>query len=60
MPGPNDWLRKAFSDLKLAQKGSIEDATLDTAVFLAHQVAEKSLNGRTRSYHRSYCNDSST
>ena len=43
MPGPKDWLRKASSDLKLATKSIGDDETLDPAVYLAHQCAEKSL-----------------
>ena len=43
MPGTNDWLRKAHADLKLASKAIGDDETLDPAVYLAHQCAEKSL-----------------
>jgi HEPN domain-containing protein len=43
MPGINDWLRKASSDLKLAKKALGDDETIDPAVYLAHQCAEKSL-----------------
>lgn len=43
MPGPKDWLEKALSDFRMAQKGSATDDTIDTAIFLTHQVAEKSL-----------------
>jgi len=43
MPGINDWLRKASSDLKLASKSLGDNETLDPAVYLTHQCAEKSL-----------------
>ena len=43
MPGLNDWLRKASGDLKLATKSIGDDETLDPAVYLTHQSAEKSL-----------------
>jgi HEPN domain-containing protein len=43
MPGLKDWLRKASSDLKLAKKSIGDDETLDPAVYLTHQCAEKSL-----------------
>jgi HEPN domain-containing protein len=53
MPGLKDWLRKASSDLRLATKSIGDDETLDPAVYLTHQCAEKSLkavfvlNGKT-------------
>ena len=43
MPGLKDWLKKASSDLKLATKSIGDDETLDPAVYLAHQCAEKCL-----------------
>jgi len=43
MPGLKDWLKKASSDLKLATKSIGDDETLDPAVYLTHQCAEKSL-----------------
>lgn len=43
MPGIKDWLKKASSDLKLAKKSIGDDETLDPAVYLTHQCAEKSL-----------------
>jgi len=43
MPGLKDWLRKASADLKLAKKAIGDDETLDPAVYLTHQCAEKSL-----------------
>jgi len=43
MPGIKDWLQKASSDLKLATKSLGDDETLDPAVYLTHQCAEKSL-----------------
>jgi HEPN domain-containing protein len=46
MPGPKDWLRKAHSDLRSCKKCLLgDDNTLDTAVFHAHQCAEKVLKG---------------
>jgi HEPN domain-containing protein len=43
MPGIKDWLRKSSADLKLATKSISDDETLDPAVYLTHQSAEKSL-----------------
>jgi HEPN domain-containing protein len=43
MPGVKDWLRKSSADLKLATKSVGDDETLDPAVYLTHQCAEKSL-----------------
>ncbi len=43
MPGFKDWLRKASGDLKLAMKSPGNDETLDSAIYLTHQCAEKSL-----------------
>ncbi len=43
MPGIKDWLKKASSDLKFATKALDEHETLDPAVYLTHQCAEKSL-----------------
>jgi HEPN domain-containing protein len=43
MPGPKDWLRKARADLKLATKSIGDNETIDPAVYLTHQCAEKSL-----------------
>ena len=43
MPGIKDWLRKSSGDLKLATKSIGDDETLDPAVYLTHQCAEKSL-----------------
>lgn len=43
MPGLKDWLRKASSDLRLATKAVGDDETLDPAIYLTHQCAEKSL-----------------
>lgn len=43
MAGLKDWIRKASSDLKLATKSVGDDETLDPAVYLTHQCAEKSL-----------------
>jgi HEPN domain-containing protein len=46
MPGHEDWLKKAQSDLKMSKKGLKEDDdTLDCVVYHAHQCAEKSLKG---------------
>jgi len=53
MPGVKDWLRKSSADLKLATKSIGDDETLDPAVYLTHQCAEKALktvfvfNGKT-------------
>ncbi|MCF7899192.1 HEPN domain-containing protein [Candidatus Babeliales bacterium] len=41
MPGVNDWLKKASSDLKASKKLSDDDETLDCSVFHTHQCAEK-------------------
>lgn len=41
MPGVNDWLKKASSDLKASKKLSDEHETLDCSVFHTHQCAEK-------------------
>lgn len=41
MPGVNDWLKKASSDLKASQKLSDDNETLDCSVFHTHQCAEK-------------------
>lgn len=43
MAGLKDWIKKASSDLKLATKSVGDDETLDPAVYLTHQCAEKSL-----------------
>ncbi|MFA6527824.1 MAG: HEPN domain-containing protein [Candidatus Babeliales bacterium] len=43
MPGVKDWLRKSSADVKLAAKSIGDDETLDPAVYLSHQSAEKSL-----------------
>lgn len=43
MPGVKDWINKALADLKLATKSVGDDETLDPAVYLTHQCAEKSL-----------------
>jgi HEPN domain-containing protein len=44
MPGYNDWLEKAASDLRSAQKLTKDgDDTLDTAVYHTQQCAEKAL-----------------
>jgi len=43
MPGTKDWLRKANSDVKLAIKAIGDEETLDSAIYLTHQCAEKSL-----------------
>lgn len=43
MPGIKDWLRKSSADLKLASKAVGDDETLDPAVYLTHQCAEKAL-----------------
>jgi HEPN domain-containing protein len=43
MPGIKDWLKKSSGDLKLATKSIGDDETLDPAVYLTHQCAEKSL-----------------
>lgn len=43
MPGHKDWLQKASADLKLATKATNDTETIDPAVYLAHQCAEKSL-----------------
>lgn len=46
MPGHNDWLKKAQSDLKMARKGlKDDDDTLDCVVYHTHQCAEKALKG---------------
>ncbi len=37
------WLKDASGDLKLAKKAIEDDETLDPAVYLTHQYAEKSL-----------------
>ena len=43
MPGVNDWLKKASSDLKSAIKLVDDDDTVDTAIYLTHQCTEKAL-----------------
>lgn len=43
MPGHNDWIKKSLSDLKLASKAIGDDETVDPAVYLSHQCAEKAL-----------------
>ena len=44
MPGYNDWLAKAASDLISSKKLSKDDDdTLDTAVYHTQQCAEKAL-----------------
>ena len=43
MPGVKDWLKKSSADVKLATKAIGDDETLDPAVYLSHQCAEKSL-----------------
>lgn len=46
MPGHEDWLKKAQSDLKMARKGlKDDDDTLDCVVYHTHQYAEKALKG---------------
>jgi len=46
MPGHEDWLKKAQSDLKMAKKGlRDDDDTLDCVVYHTHQCAEKALKG---------------
>ncbi len=41
MPGINEWLKKASSDLKASKKLSDDDETFDCSVFHTHQCAEK-------------------
>lgn len=43
MPGLKDWLKKASGDLKASKKLSGDNETLDPAIYLTHQSAEKSL-----------------
>lgn len=43
MPEIKDWLKKSSGDLKLATKSVGDEETLDPAVYLTHQCAEKSL-----------------
>ncbi|MFH1831670.1 MAG: HEPN domain-containing protein [bacterium] len=43
MPGIKDWEQKASADLKLATKSICDDETIDPAIYLTHQCAEKSL-----------------
>lgn len=46
MPSHKSWIRKAKSDLHLAEKGIKEDdLTLDTAIYHTQQCAEKALKG---------------
>ena len=44
MPGVNDWIKKAASDLKSSKKLlKDDDDTLDTAAYHTQQAAEKAL-----------------
>lgn len=46
MPSYKAWIRKAKSDLHLAEKGiKDDDLTLDTAIYHTQQCAEKALKG---------------
>ncbi len=46
MPGVNDWIAKAISDLKSSKKLiKDDDETLDSAAYFTQQSAEKALKG---------------